>query len=553
MKRNFIALILLLAMCSSIFAEDYYVGVSDVNGNGSESSPFNSFSEALAVAQPGDVINVLPGKYNEKIQISNGGTADKRLTIRGADPKNRPVITALETELSIDDSFVTVEDLILDGQFESSDVVKISSGGDNAIIRNCEIKNGRKDGIDMNEADDVLIENCEIHHMLGGTFSNQVDAHGIVATGEKNLTIRGCNIYYVTGDCFQTDPNRDYPLWDNVLIEDCTLWTGPLPADAADWEAGEIPGENAIDTKINEEAVNTSYRAKITIRNVTAYGFVPGYINNRAAFNIKEKVDCEMINVMVYNNEIAFRLRGPNGRGGAHITLINCIAFDNIKTFRTEEDLEVLKIYNSTFDKDSDDDYFQNSSGGYDENGLDVRNCLFTGEMPDEGATHASNLLAGNSFFVDLNNRDFHLSSNSPAINTGDDISMVTIDYEGNPRYSGSYDVGAYESDTSTGILDPNQPNIVDDYQLYPNFPNPFNPSTTISFRLPETADIRLSIYNVIGQKIRTLANASLASGLHTFEWNGKNDFGQDVVSGIYIYQLEAGNISHTRKMHLIR
>lgn len=437
-----------------VTAAEYYVAAGSSNGEGSFLSPFNNFQSAIEKALPGDVIYIMPGVYQESLRITRGGTAGNRLLITAFAADQRPIISALETELIIDDSFVTVEGLILDGDFDASDVVKIEPGGDNAIIRNCEIRNGTRDGIDLDEADDVLIENCEIHHMLAGTFSNQQDAHGIVATRQKNLTIRSCEIYYVTGDCFQTDPSRDTPLWDNVLIENCTLWTGPLPADAADWNAGEVPGENAIDTKINEDAVSSSYRAKITLKNIVAYGFVPGYINNRAAFNIKEKVDCQMTNVRVYNNEIAFRLRGPTSRGGAHLTLINVIAYDNEKTFRTEDELEVLKIYNGTFDKDSGDEYFENTGGGYDPDGFDLRNCLFTGSMPDEGA-HDSNMLANSSFFLDLAGNDYHLAENSPAIDSGEDIAGVSEGYDGNPRSSGSFDVGAYEyaSPLPSGIV----------------------------------------------------------------------------------------------------
>ena len=553
MKKIFYTFSLLILLPILSFAATYYVDDSGSNGDGSLSNPFNNFSDALNAAQPGDVIMVLPGTYSQDINTERSGQPGQRIVIQAYDPANRPLISTGGGALSIDHSYITVDGLIFDGEFDGSDVVKISSGGDNTILRNCEIRNGTKDGIDMNEADDVLIENCEIHHMLGGSLSNQVDAHGIVATGEQNLTIRGCNIYYTSGDCFQTDPNRDYPLWDNVLIENCTLWTGPLPADAADWNAGEIPGENAIDTKINEDAVGTSYRAKITLRHVTAYGFVPGYINNRAAFNIKEKVDCLMEGVVAYGNEIGFRLRGPGGRGGAYITMINCISYDNDIMFRVEDDLEVLKIYNSTFDLGNGNEYFDNVSGGYDPNGLDVRNSLFTGEKPDE-ASHSSNLLANSSFFIDMSGHNYHLSLSSPAINAGVDIPEVTDDFDGNPRNSGSYDVGAYEGGTITGIGDELAGDeVANDFYLYPNYPNPFNPGTRIAFRINRAETVQLSIYNLLGQAVRTLVSGQLAEGLHNYTWDGRNDFGNPVSSGIYIYRLEAGSFTQTRKMHLIR
>jgi len=543
-------LLILLMLSLPLAAADYYVDDVSSNGNGSQSSPFNDFDDALNAAQPGDVVYVMPGTYNLSGEIASvrDGSANQRITIMAFDANDRPLIQRTGRVMEIDHRYITVDGLIINGKFGDSDIVRMRDA-DYAIIRNCEIRNGTKDGIDMHRSDNVLIENCEIHHMLGGTLNNQVDAHGIVATGEKNLTIRNCNIYYVSGDCFQTDPNRGYPLWDNVLIEDCRLWTGPLPSDAAGWDAGEIPGENGVDTKINPDSVSQGYRPKIVIRNVVSYGFVEGYINNRSAMNIKENIDCTLENVVVFNNEIGYRLRGPGSRGGAKVTMINCVAFNNDKTFRLEDGIENLRIYNSTFNNNGGD-YIQNAGGGPDNSTLDMRNCLFVNEKPSI-ADHSSNLVANASYFVDVANHDYHLVSNSPAINAGDDIAIVTTDFEGNPRFAGSYDAGADEFDSTTGIGDQAQP--IAEFELFPNYPNPFNPETTLSFRLDETADIELAIFNIVGQKIATLVAGTVAAGSYELKWDGRDDLGNAVGTGVYIYRLQSGNTSETRKMHLIQ
>lgn len=549
--RMISVLAIFLFLFSQMLAVEYYVDDVPANGNGTASNPFNNFASALSAAQPGDIVLVLPGTYNEGIFTQRDGSTSQRITVKAQNPADRPLVTVAGQVLDISHTFITLDGFIIDGQFANSDVVKIKNGGDNTILRNCEIRNGTKDGIDLDQADDVLIENCEIHHFLGGSLNNQVDAHGIVATSEDNLTIRGCNIYYVSGDCFQTDPNRGYPLWDNVLIEECKLWTGPLLDDAAGWNAGEIPGENAVDTKINGEAVGTAYRPKITIRNVESYGFVPGYINNRAAFNLKEKIECKLTAVKVYDNEIAFRLRGPGSNGGAHVTIINCIAYDNEKTFRTEDGVELLHIYNSTFDKGSGSDYFQNVSGGYSSSGFDLRNSLFMGAKPGD-ASHVTNLSASNSFFVNAATHDYHLSGSGPTIDAGDDIAEVTDDYDGNPRYSGSYDIGAFEYNSSSGFGGRND-NFINGFYLRPNYPNPFNPTTNINFDTRKMADVLLEIFDIVGNRVRTLVNSILPAGQHHFQWNGLNDHERPVASGIYFYRLKVGQSAQTRKMHLLR
>ncbi len=90
-------------------------------------------------------------------------------------------------------------------------------------------------------------------------------------------------------------------------------------------------------------------------------------------------------------------------------------------------------------------------------------------------------------------------------------------------------------------------------FALYPNYPNPFNPTTTIRFELPEAARVTLTIYNMLGQKVRTLVNGNLEAGFQKVVWNGTNVYNQPVASGLYLYSLESGNKRLTRKMLLVK
>ncbi|HPS38640.1 MAG TPA: T9SS type A sorting domain-containing protein [Candidatus Cloacimonadota bacterium] len=88
---------------------------------------------------------------------------------------------------------------------------------------------------------------------------------------------------------------------------------------------------------------------------------------------------------------------------------------------------------------------------------------------------------------------------------------------------------------------------------LSQNYPNPFNPETTISFDLPLKGDARLDIYNVRGQLVKTLANGILDSGRHNLVWNGLDEAGQPVSSGMYFSRLSYGNHTESRKMMLVK
>ncbi|MFA5669496.1 MAG: T9SS type A sorting domain-containing protein [Balneolaceae bacterium] len=83
---------------------------------------------------------------------------------------------------------------------------------------------------------------------------------------------------------------------------------------------------------------------------------------------------------------------------------------------------------------------------------------------------------------------------------------------------------------------------------LHQNYPNPFNPLTTISFYIPDAAEVKLSVFNIVGQPVAELIYSSLAKGEHKIEWDAT-----DIPSGMYIYQLEVGTKIMTRKMTLVK
>ena len=90
-------------------------------------------------------------------------------------------------------------------------------------------------------------------------------------------------------------------------------------------------------------------------------------------------------------------------------------------------------------------------------------------------------------------------------------------------------------------------------FQLEQNFPNPFNPETTIRFDVPGAVDFRLVIYNLLGQEIRTLMAGRFESGRYTVSWDAKDDLGRQVAAGMYLYRLEARDVVLTRKMVLVK
>jgi len=90
-------------------------------------------------------------------------------------------------------------------------------------------------------------------------------------------------------------------------------------------------------------------------------------------------------------------------------------------------------------------------------------------------------------------------------------------------------------------------------FGLEQNYPNPFNPSTDIRFAVPQTSQVRIAIYSVLGQEVRTLFEGQKEQGVHVVRWDGKDNDGKSLSSGVYLYRMNAGTFTSTHKMLLMK
>ncbi len=128
---------------------------------------------------------------------------------------------------------------------------------------------------------------------------------------------------------------------------------------------------------------------------------------------------------------------------------------------------------------------------------------------------------------------------------TGDKI----IDSSTNSN-NGTINGASWASDGVLSVL--NEINLTS-FALHENYPNPFNPATTLRFDLPEVSDVNVVIYNMLGQKVRTFNMNSISAGSHSIKWNATNDLGDPVGAGVYLYKLQAKDFVKTRKMILLK
>ena len=161
--------------------------------------------------------------------------------------------------------------------------------------------------------------------------------------------------------------------------------------------------------------------------------------------------------------------------------------------------------------------------------------------------------------YVDNSTRDqvpynFELITNNRSLQEVIDYSVLNLEegiYENRSLIAGSQ---SYSVIKFGNLGDPqNEPPFIKETILHGNHPNPFNPETNISFSIPSEQIVKLTIYNLKGQKVRELINGQFVSGEHSVIWNGKDDNGKQVGSGLYFYKLKTDGKEISKKMLLIK
>ena len=136
---------------------------------------------------------------------------------------------------------------------------------------------------------------------------------------------------------------------------------------------------------------------------------------------------------------------------------------------------------------------------------------------------------------------DFYTETYPPATGYEDFMNRVYVGIYSND-YAGDVVVG-----NDVEQLGPTK------FTLQQNYPNPFNPVTNITYDIPEATDVTLEIYNVMGQRVRTLAQGNHEPGRYQIVWSATNDIGQALSSGMYIYRIQAGDFVSVKKLVLMK
>ncbi len=544
MKSFFI--ILLLASQTICSPTILFVDNQAANtGQGTFAEPFKSIQEAFRQAQKGDTIYIrgsvqeAPQIYKEEISLSSSlasGEKEHPIVVRAYQQEKVKIIP--QASFSIYTAYWTFENLTFDMDGKSYDLIKLR--GDHITFRHCELTNGQKDGIDANNASNMLIENCTIHNFVR---SDQYDAHGIILNGGVDNVIRNNTIYDCKGDCIQLyKEDQNY----GTLIEGNDLYT-TLGSNS----------ENAIDVKAARN---------LTIRYNKMHGFHRAEDSDGVALKINKDTD----NTLVYGNDI-FESNGGIRVSGGDVDSIR-IERNVIHDLHVDEGdsskygygiqmdgVNAIQLINNTF-ANIPGPLFWIASRGADgftmENNLFFHANKFKGSISDlkdvvlidyngwfqcaETINGQHDVTGDDPKFVDAAAYDYRLKENSPAIDKGDP--SFGTDFPGE-----RIDLGAFEFKPATGF-NTNHPPVPNQSDLLRAYPNPFNPQTTLEFKLDKPSNVRLEIFDVLGQKIDTLLNRLQVPGHYRVRWQAGH-----LPAGIYFARLQVNRKTCVRSIVLLK
>ncbi len=592
-----IMMLFISGMGTKTFGESYYVHPDGADSNpGTLAEPWQTIQKAANTLAPGDTVYVRGGVYNEKVTINISGSADNGyITFRNYE-NEVPILDG--TELTVPDTsngMILIVDhhyIIIEG-FEIRNYrtstpniipVGIHIRGDAHHIK---LKNNNIHHIETNAPVDselmgadahgiavygssapdsiynILIEGNELHDLILGS------SEGLVLNGNVSLFTVSNNLVY---DCdnigidfigFEdTAPDPAYDQTRSGVVSGNTvnnISSYGNPAYGNEYSAGGIYVDGGRDIIVERNTISqsdigieiasehqgraTSY---ITVRNNFLFNnrmagiSLGGYDNERGSTE-----NCNILNNSLYFN-------GIGEDGNQEILLQFDTRYNIIKNnifYASDQSILIGNPFTENVGNVVDYNvYF--SSLGITDSEWEWKNVIYQGFNTYKSASgNDSHSLFIAPQFTDLNEPNLHLLVSSPAINAGENLPEVgDYDIDGQPRIQGDIvDIGADEFDETIGIseVEVNVPKV---FVLMANYPNPFNYTTTISFQLPKSIIVNLSIYDVEGHLVETLVDRRIEAGYHSVKWNGKN-----VSSGVYFYKLVAGDFTSTGTCLLLK
>lgn len=498
----------------SVITMDYtpitvYVSQSgdDSTGNGSEENPYATIQWGIEMAITTDTLIIDDGTYFENLYIYG-----KDLTISS---NNGP------------------EYCTIDGN-QNGRVIDVSNC--KLFLNGFTISNGYSQhggGLRLS-ASDIHIQNCIFtdNQASGSEWSNggAINYQNLDSTKVYEVIINNCVFENNTADTyggavtFETSSEDSSGL--NVIIDSCYFYNNSSESRGA-------LGIKGLNTNFNIS--NSQFTGNIAFK----------YAGS--AIRIAQKSN-GIISDCLFDTNIAYTSNEENPNagsvhvgGGAEVNLLNCTFVNNTADWGAGLLVGgggIASITNCIFWENDTDQIaitsWEGIGGELTVNYCDIQNGIDSINVVDSLAVlvWGTGNIEDNPLFCNPDSSVYTLAENSPCVGTGE-----------NGENIGAYDIGCSKMSISDGNL-----TIPNKFSLYHNYPNPFNPVTTISYQIPELLFVNLSIFNINSQLVSTLVNEQVQPGNYSIKWDAK-----DFSSGVYFYKIIAGKYTETGKAILLK
>lgn len=535
-----------MSASSSAGAATYVVDRSHASADDANSGtidlPWRTIGKAGETAAAGDTVLIRTGIYRESVHLEHPGDPVNGRIFFSAYPGDHPVIdgTGLDANngIVLDKSYVTLSGL--------------------------EVRNWSETGVWVEQAGFFVLSDCVVHDVPFGIG---------ISDGAHDFEIDRVEAYRFGWFGFDASPSTTADCF-NGIFNDCVAHTALDPGENVDGFAlGHGTQHGFVFNRCTAYGVYDGF--DISSRNTTLNGCLSYHCMNATYKIWQDKV--ALVNCIGYDSNGALVELDWDGKPGA-AALINCTFF-NSKTFGIwiENAADTLRMTNCilaggkniglAFEQMGAGNYrgdynlFQNDNAdraiavGYtDEFTLyQVASGAWTAYSGQDA--HSVVVSSPESVFVDPSQYDLRLTDKSPAADRGSPENAPALDRDGRLRPAGGgFDIGAYEYGAADGV--PNQgakPVLPTFIRLHPVFPNPFNDKTFVSFDLEAGQSVSLAVFDLTGRKVKVLTEGWMRGGTHRMMWDGRDDSGRPMETGIYFVRMDACNHSLTRKASLVR
>ncbi|MDZ7292276.1 MAG: T9SS type A sorting domain-containing protein [candidate division KSB1 bacterium] len=507
MKEFFPSIIWTLVLTTPLLAQKYVATNGDDANPGTIDQPFKTITKAISEVAPGDTIYVRGGIYDLTstitISAAKSGTESRLITL-----------TAFRDEIPI-----------LDFSRQASGAKGISLRSNYWHIRGLQIKGAGDNGMEINGGSYNIIEFC--------SFYENRDSGLQLSNGAANNKIINCDSYYNADPPDYADADGFAPkltVGTGNYFYGCRAWV-----NCDDGWDGYLRGANDVTT---------------TLENCWTWG--NGYLKDGTDPGSQA-------------NGNGFKMGGGDNGNSAllmhHFILKNCLAFGNkVKGFDQNNNVGSMALLNCTGYNNKEANYRIQRTLNPGQT-LTVKNCVsFTGAVQlgsfaiQETNSWMNPFVVTAEDFLSLDPSSasaprqadgslpeiafLHLAPGSDLIDAGVDLGM--------PFKGKAPDLGAFESDfvsaVETAEFAPAE------FRLDQNYPNPFNPLTMIKYEVPKRTRVKITLLDILGQEVMKLVDEEKAAGTYELRLTAQN-----LSSGIYFYRLEAGKLTQTKKMILMR